>query len=192
MTDATTARSMSMWSLIDAALLGLELSLAAPDAEPRRRDHHHDRERHDFGLPDIPFDILFDFELFSMIGVRRPPCASPAALHATGCVLSARVCLHRGGQGEDYDHPWQRPRRGRRRGPRRAATDRLQVLHCTCAGAAEEPLELLERRHRRRGGQWLTDQLWWVVRGLCGARAGWVAAGGSVRARGGETHVCSC
>ena len=103
----------------------------------------------DFGFPDILFDILFGFELFSMIGVRRPPCASPAALHATGRVLSARVCLHRGGQGEDYDHPWQRPRRGRRRGPRRAATDRLQVPHCTCAGAAEELLERLERRERR-------------------------------------------
>jgi len=138
-----------MWSLIDAALLGLERTLAAPDAEPRRRHHHHDRERHDFGLPDIPFDILFGFELFSMAGVRCPSRASSAALHASGRVLSARVCLHRGGQGKDYDHPWQRPRRGRRRGPRRAATDRLQVPHCTCAGAAEELLERRERRERR-------------------------------------------
>ena len=104
MTDATTARSMSMWSLINATLLGLERTLAAPDAEPRRRQHHYDRWRHDFGFPDILFDILFGFELFSMIGVRRPPCASPAALHATGRVLSARVCLHRGGQCEYYDY----------------------------------------------------------------------------------------
>ena len=71
------------------------------------------------------------------IGVCRPPCASPAALHATGRVLSARVWLHRGGQGEYYDYLWQRPRRGRRQGPRFAATGRAQVPHCTCAGAAE-------------------------------------------------------
>ena len=78
------------WSLVDASSLGLERTLEAPDAEPRRRHHHHDRWRHEFGFPDILFGILFGFELFSMAGVRCPSRASPAALHATGRLLSAR------------------------------------------------------------------------------------------------------
>ena len=43
MTDATTARSMSMWSLINAALLGLELSLEPDYPVPRRLLHLHVR-----------------------------------------------------------------------------------------------------------------------------------------------------
>ena len=62
---ASTARSMPMWSLINAALLGLELSLAASTPVPRRLHHLRVGWRHDFGYPDDPCAFFFVFDLFS-------------------------------------------------------------------------------------------------------------------------------